>query len=123
MKEKGTVTRVSNKNDGKFGVELGDGNWFNGFGKATCNQGDVVEIEFEQNDKWKNTTPDKIKVLEESKTSATPTLDDNAKHRRITDCVLKAADMTIAGTITQEQLAEKARGLYNLTVEIANVEE
>ena len=52
-KIKGQVTKVSNKN-GRYGIEIGNGNWYNGFGETPCNKGDIVELTYEINDQWKN---------------------------------------------------------------------
>ena len=52
-KESGIVTGI-NENSGKYGFALGTGNWFNGYGKCPCKKGDIVEVDFERNDKYKN---------------------------------------------------------------------
>ena len=52
-KSKGTVTAVSQK-EGKYGIALGTGNWYNGDGIAPCRKGDEVEITYEVNGQWKN---------------------------------------------------------------------
>ena len=59
MNIQGTVSAAKNK-DGKFGIKIGE-EWYNGFGEANCKKGDVVEVEFKQNGKWKNV--DSIKVI------------------------------------------------------------
>jgi len=52
-KVKGVITSVSQK-EGKYGIAMGSGNWYNGFGKAPCNKGDEVEITYEVNGNFKN---------------------------------------------------------------------
>ena len=52
-KVKGVITAVSQKED-KYGIAMGTGNWFNGYGKAPCNKGDEVEITYQVNNNFKN---------------------------------------------------------------------
>ena len=52
-KVKGRVTAVSEKK-GKYGISLGQDNWFNGFGKAPCKKGDEVEIIYKVNGNFRN---------------------------------------------------------------------
>jgi len=70
MEAKGNVEGVSFKN-GKYGLKL-NGQWFNGFGKPECKKGDQVEIEFEQNDNWKNVKSLKV-VSSNSSSNSEPT--------------------------------------------------
>ena len=56
----GIVQAVSQKGEGRFSVKLTDGNWYGGFGKPP-EKGDVVKIDYEINQQWRN-----IKKLEKT---------------------------------------------------------
>jgi len=73
-KVKGVITAVSQK-EGKYGIAMGTGNWYNGFGKAPCNKGDEVEITYEQNGTFKNI--DQVYVSKKSETSQTNPSESN----------------------------------------------
>lgn len=53
MNEKGIVTAVNQK-QGKYGVALGNNNWYNGMGTCPAKKGDEVNVEFVVNGQWKN---------------------------------------------------------------------
>ena len=132
MKTKGTVSRVSFR-DGRFGIQLDNKDvWYNGFGiENPTKVGDVIEFEYVENPGktpgtvFKNVNPEDVKVLEASTqpvpVSATQlSIEETARKRRITDCVLKAADMVVAGNIPTEELIPKAQGLYKAVGLISN---
>lgn len=64
----GVITAISQKED-KYGIAIGKGNWYNGFGQAPCNKGDKVEIDYEQNGTFKNVKGCKVLESGESEPS------------------------------------------------------
>lgn len=113
-KVKGTITKVSQK-DGKFGIEIGQGNWYNGFGTTNVKSGDEVEIEYEVNDKWKNTTPDQVKILSkapEVKNIDRPNVDAGNIIQRSIELLNGCQDLSFA---------EKEKILKGLTEEITAI--
>ena len=97
MKAKGTVTKATNR-DGRFGIEIGEGNWYNGFGVNPCKIGDVVEFEYVENpgkiagSVYKNVKPEDVKILESSP-EVMSGQEIGLKKKLITECVLKAVDV------------------------------
>ena len=70
-KIKGIITAVSQK-EGKYGIAMGTGNWYNGFGKTEVNKGDEVEITYELNETNSGTFKniDQIYVLKKAEPTA-----------------------------------------------------
>lgn len=128
MKTKGTVTKATNR-DGRFGIEIGEGNWYNGFGINPCNTGDVVEFEYAENPGntpgivFKNVKPEDVKILE-SAPEVPSGQELGLKKKLITECTLKAVDII---TSTQETnkldlnptaIKETAKLFYRISTEI-----
>ncbi|MCH7568419.1 MAG: hypothetical protein IIA87_03275 [Nanoarchaeota archaeon] len=95
-KTTGVLTKVSYKADkNSYGVEIGQGNWYNGFGEPGCKKGDKVEIEFEVNGQWKNVSS--LKVLEASSEPDQKTSYGRDPEVIVkTDCYKMAVDLHIA---------------------------
>lgn len=107
----GIVTKTSYKADkNSYGIEIGQGNWYNGFGQPGCKKGDKIEIEYEQNGQWKNAG--KVTVLEQ-KVESTNTTQYGRDPETIvrTDCFRMAVDLHIADN--QIDIKETAELLYN----------
>jgi len=120
-KIKGTISRVSNK-DGNFGIQLqesGSDVWYNGYGEAGCKMGDKVDVEYVINGQWKNVK--KLEVLESSPEKPDTAL-EASRRRHATDCVLKSADMIIAGKISRDELESEAKRLFKAIDTITKTE-
>lgn len=108
MKFKGTVSQVSQK-DGRYGIKIGE-DWFNGFGEPGVKEGNEIEIDYEENGKWKNVTD--VKVLDASTTDngTTNTNSFGRKPESIikTDCYRMAVDLCIADKIELVQVDAQA---------------
>ena len=99
MKIKGIVTQISNKG-GTYGVEIGQGNWFNGFGEAKCNKGDQVEITYidspDKNDPqkiWKNITTLEVLGTTQAQSTVQENIDKGLRKKLATLCVIESAKL------------------------------
>lgn len=79
MKIKGIVSAVKNR-ETNYSIKVGD-DWFGGYGKAPCKKGDEVEVEYEENGKWKNISD--VKILSSSPYFEEPTISVTGKDYRI----------------------------------------
>lgn len=126
MKTKGTVTKAMGR-DGRFGIELGEGNWFNGFGDNPTKIGDVVEFEYIENEGnqgriFKNVKPEDVKVLD-SAPEIPSGQEIGLKKKLINECVMKAVDVLNKQEnidLKPSAIKEIAKMFYNVSTDIFN---
>jgi len=123
MKIKGIVTKTSQK-EGRFGIEVGPMNWYNGFGELPCKSGDTVEIEYEENPGKDGRTFKNIQNVNvlESTPVAPSGQEIGLKRKLATECVLKAVDVLSRKDLEAKPSTIKilANEYYNTAMEIAD---
>ena len=116
MEETGKVTSINQK-PGKYGIALGQDNWYNGMGTCPCKKGDEVKITFVVNGQWKNI--EKVEVLTQAK-EVEHGADKNARLRRALDCVMEANQTWREGKIEKSEVADYAKSLLETAFLIGN---
>lgn len=108
MEEKGKITSVNQK-PGKYGIALGQDNWYNGMGTCPAKKGDQVKVTFEVNGQWKNIK--NIEVL----SSASPEPERSKgynQEKAHTMLVSYAKDLAIEKKITMEDATNYVLASY-----------
>jgi len=111
MEIQGVITKISTKNPGKYALSIDGAEWYGGFGASPVKKGDEVKITYTQNGQWKNIQD---VVLLKAGTSSQGSMDDNAKQRRILDCILSADSDFRAGVIKKEEVFDHAVSLWDM---------
>lgn len=107
-----------NQKDGKYGISLGENEWYNGMGTCKAEKGDKVEISYVVNGQWKNIKF--VKILEKSQ-KIVP-IDTNiankemSKLKNLTNAKICALENAVKLVLANETIAPEDKKIESVSL-------